>query len=68
MSKKIINCKNKSILDIRYNYIYPFKHKLLGEGSIQTYNKTNTSDFEKFLLNGDIEKFLSKMKKLQNLS
>ena len=39
-----------------------------GEGSIQTSNKTNTSDFEKFLLNGDIEKFLFKMKKLQNFS
>ena len=31
---------------------------LFGEGSIQTSNKTNTSDFEKFLLNGDIEKVL----------
>ena len=38
-----------------------------GEGSIQTYNKTNTSDFEKFLLNGDIEKVLIQNEKIAKI-
>ena len=39
----------------------------LGEGSIQTSNKTNTSDFEKFLLNGDIEKVLIQNEKIARI-
>ena len=38
-----------------------------GEGSIQTYSKTNTSDFEKFLLNGDIEKVLIQNEKIAKI-
>jgi cell division protease FtsH len=38
-----------------------------GEGSIQTSNKTNTSDFEKFLLNGDIEKVLIQNEKIARI-
>ena len=38
-----------------------------GEGSIQTSNKTNTSDFEKFLLNGDIEKVLIQNEKIAKI-
>ena len=37
------------------------------EGSIQTSNKTNTSDFEKFLLNGDIEKVLIQNEKIAKI-
>ena len=40
---------------------------LFGEGSIQTSNKTNTSDFEKFLLNGDIEKVLIQNEKIAKI-
>mgnify|MGYP001362805685 CR=1 FL=1 len=39
----------------------------LGEGSIQNSNKTNTSDFEKFLLNGDIEKVLIQNEKIARI-
>ena len=38
-----------------------------GEGSIQTSNKTNTSDFEKFLINGDIEKVLIQNEKIARI-
>ena len=38
-----------------------------GEGGIQTSNKTNTSDFEKFLLNGDIEKVLIQNEKIARI-
>ncbi len=38
-----------------------------GEGSIQTSNKTNTSDFEKFLLNGDIDKVLIQNEKIARI-
>ena len=38
-----------------------------GEGSIQNSNKTNTSDFEKFLLNGDIEKVLIQNEKIARI-
>ena len=38
-----------------------------GEGSIQTSNKTNTSNFEKFLLNGDIEKVLIQNEKIARI-
>ena len=38
-----------------------------GEGSIQTSNKTNTSDFEKFLQNGDIEKVLIQNEKIAKI-
>ena len=37
-----------------------------GEGTIQASNKTNTSDFEKFLLNGDIDKVLIQNEKIAN--
>ena len=40
---------------------------LFGEGSIQSSNKTNTSDFEKFLLNGDIEKVLIQNEKIAKI-
>ena len=40
---------------------------LFGEGSIQTSNKTNTSDFEKFLLNGDIEKVIIQNEKIAKI-
>ncbi|MFL2591393.1 MAG: ATP-dependent zinc metalloprotease FtsH [Flavobacteriaceae bacterium] len=40
---------------------------LFGEGSIQTSNKTNTSDFEKYLLNGDIEKVLIQNEKIAKI-
>ena len=39
----------------------------LGEGSIKNYNKTNTSDFEKFLLNGDIDKVLIQNEKIAKI-
>ena len=39
----------------------------LGEGSIKSYNKTNTSDFEKFLLNGDIDKVLIQNEKIAKI-
>ena len=39
----------------------------LGEGSIQTSNKTNTSDFEKFLQNGDIDKVLIQNEKIARI-
>ena len=38
-----------------------------GEGSIQPSYKTNTSDFEKFLLNGDIEKVLIQNEKIAKI-
>ena len=38
-----------------------------GEGSIQASNKTNTSDFEKFLLNGDIDKVLIQNEKIAKI-
>ena len=39
----------------------------LGEGSIKSSNKTNTSDFEKFLLNGDIDKVLIQNEKIARI-
>ena len=39
----------------------------LGEGSIKSSNKTNTSDFEKFLLNGDIDKVLIQNEKIAKI-
>ncbi len=39
----------------------------LGEGSINSSNKTNTSDFEKFLLNGDIDKVLIQNEKIARI-
>ena len=38
-----------------------------GEGTIQASNKTNTSDFEKFLLNGDIDKVLIQNEKIAKI-
>ena len=38
-----------------------------GENSIQTSNKTNTSDFEKYLLNGDIDKVLIQNEKIARI-
>ena len=38
-----------------------------GEGSIKSSNKTNTSDFEKFLLNGDIDKVLIQNEKIARI-
>ena len=39
----------------------------LGEGSIKSSSKTNTSDFEKFLLNGDIDKVLIQNEKIARI-
>ena len=39
----------------------------LGEGSIKSSNKTNTSDFERFLLNGDIDKVLIQNEKIARI-
>ena len=39
----------------------------LGEGSIKSSNKTNTSDFERFLLNGDIDKVLIQNEKIAKI-
>ena len=39
----------------------------LGEGSINSSNKTNTSDFERFLLNGDIDKVLIQNEKIARI-
>ena len=39
----------------------------LGEGSLKSSNKTNTSDFEKFLLNGDIDKVLIQNEKIARI-
>ena len=39
----------------------------LGEDSLKSSNKTNTSDFEKFLLNGDIDKVLIQNEKIARI-
>tara|TARA_B100000575_G_scaffold55953_1_gene42052 strand:+ start:4953 stop:6923 length:1971 start_codon:yes stop_codon:yes gene_type:complete len=72
---KIINMSKKANKNPKLNpyWIYGIVIVVLlsvsffGEGSIQTSNKTNTSDFEKFLLNGDIEKVLIQNEKIARI-